>query len=130
MTQTTETPKVGDGATYRLWTDAYACTIIEIRKNGRELVLQRDKAKLLNGFNSGEDDALHFEPGGFCGHTSGTQRYAYEPDPEGQIIRVSRRTRKTRDGEIVEWVQVGQPTKSPGGRATLGVRSEHYDFNF
>ena len=123
----TYTPRVGDGASYRLWSDRYACTVIEVRRNGRELVLQRDQATLLNGVRSGEQDALHFEPGGFCGHVSGVQRYAYERDPEGQIIRVSRRTRK--DGSV-EWVTVGQSTSTPGGRAIIGVRREYRDFNF
>lgn len=125
-TETPKTPKVGDGATYRVWTDCKACTIIEVRRNGRELVLQRDKAVLLNGFNSGEGDALKFSPGGFAGHTSGQQRYRYERDPNGEIIRVSRRN--TAHG--IQWVQVGQPTRSPGGRAMLGVRKEFYDYNF
>jgi hypothetical protein len=122
-----DNPQVGMGATYRLATDTYACTIVEVRKNGRELVLQRDKAKLLNGFNSGAEDALVFTPGGFAGHTSGEQRYEYERDPDGELIRVSRRT--NRSGETI-WVQVGHRTKSPGCRAQLGFRHEHYDYNY
>jgi hypothetical protein len=127
MSNETQTPNVGDGATYRMWTDCYACTIIEVCKNGRELVLQRDKSTLLNGAGSGEPDALGFTPGGFVGHTSGEQRYRYERNPDGEIIRVSKRTRK--NGQV-EWVKVGQATKTQGGRARVGVRHEHYDFNF
>lgn len=122
-----ETPEVGQGATFCLWTDCHACTVIEVRRNGKEAVLQRDKATLLNGFNSDEPDALTFTPGGFAGHTSGTQRYSYERDPNGQIIRVSRRTLK--NGEVI-WKQVGQPTKSPGATATFNGRHEHHDYNF
>ena len=126
-----KSPQVGDGATFRLWTDCKACTVVEVRKNGRELVLQRDKATLLNGFNSGEQDALTFTPGGFAGHTSGNQRYSYEPNPNGEIFRVSRRTCKDSSGNVFfEWVLVGQSTKTPGGRATIGSRHEHYDYNF
>jgi hypothetical protein len=91
------------------------------------VTLRRDKATLLNGAGSDAADKLHFEPGGFVGHTSGAQRYAYEENVEGEIIRVSART--LRDGSIV-WKTVGQSTKSPGGSAYFGARHEHYDFNF
>lgn len=126
QTQTHE-PKVGDGATYTTYSDSKACTIIEVRRNGRELVLQRDKATLLNGVNSGEPDALKCYPGGFAAHFEGTQRYAYERDPNGQTFRVSKRTLK--NGNVV-WKLVGHPTKSPGCSATLSGRHEHYDYNF
>jgi len=120
-------PRVGDGATYTVWSDSFACTVIEVRRNGREAVLQRDKAVLLNGMNSGEPDALVAHPGGFCAHVTGTQRYKYEKDPEGEIFRVSKRTLKS--GRIV-WKLVGKPTKSPGGFATFSGRSAHHDYNF
>lgn len=112
---------VGQAATFTLWTDSYACTVIEVRKSGRELVLQRDKATLVN---QGE---LVFEPGGFVGHVSGVQKYQYERNTDGERIVVSLRTKK--DGSKV-WKKVGQKTSSPGGVARLGVRNEHYDYNF
>jgi len=127
MSQNTETVAVGTGATFTVWTDAYACTVVEVRRNGREVVLRRDKATLLNGFNSGEADALEFTPGGFCGHVEGCQRYAYEPNPEGELFVVTRRTKKNKS---VVWKQKGLPTKQPGGYASFGRRSEHYDYNF
>jgi hypothetical protein len=119
--------EVGDGGTFTVYTDRYAVTVIEVRRNGREIVLQRDKATLLNGFNSGEDDALTFTPGGFCGHTEGDQRYSYEPDPTGEKIRVTLRTRK--DGSKV-YKSVGTRTNEYGGVFRPGERREHYDFNF
>jgi hypothetical protein len=122
-----ESPQVGDAATFTTYSDSWACTVEEVRRGGSQLVLRRNKAKLLNGANSGEADALTFEPGGFCGHTSGHQRYEYEEDPGGRIVKVSRR--KLPSGKVV-WKEVGHPTRSPGCVAHLGHRSEHYDFNF
>lgn len=119
------------GATFTVWTDRYACTVIEIRRNGREIVLQRDHATLLNGFKSGEPDALEFSPGGFVGHTSGTQRYRYERNPNGERIVVSRRVAQNRDGSTrIVWKRKGHPTRQPGGYAKLGMRVEHCDYNY
>lgn len=130
-TETEVRPEVGMGATFTMWTDRYACTIIEVRRNGREVVLQRDKATLLNGFKSGEPDALEFSPGGFVGHTSGTQRHNYQRDPKGERIIVTRREVKNRDGSTrIVWKRKGDPARRPGGYAKLGIRVEHYDYNY
>lgn len=119
-----DTAKVGDGATFTLYTDSNAATIIA--RTATTITLQFDKAELLNGFDSGEEDALQFAPGGFVGHTSGRQRWAHERDPEGRIVKVSRRV--LRNG-AVRWVQVGHGTRSPGCSATAG-RHHFHDFNF
>jgi len=60
------------------------------------------------------------------GHTSGTQRYKYERDPEGEKYVVSKRVL----GGRTCWKQVGHPTRAQGASARLGKRSEHYDFNY
>jgi len=129
--------KVGDGATLCMYSDRQAYTVIKV--TAQSVTLQRDKATLLNGHNSGEPDALTFTPGGFVGHTEGIQRYKYEADPKGEII-VARMKRKPRRvslpcGEWVEnerglfterlapWFKHKSSTVVPG-------RSEHYDFNF
>ncbi len=126
-------PKVGDGATYTLYTDRYACTVIAVSKSGKKVTLQRDHATLLNACNSGEPDALEFSPGGFCGHTSGTQRFSYAPNPNGEKFVVSFRgytdaTYNYQPRPI--WKLVGHATRSPGCSARFGERAEHYDFNF
>lgn len=120
-------PVVGEGATFTLWSDSYACTVVSVSKSGLKAVLQRDKATLLNGMRSDAPDKLQFSPGGFCGHVSGEQRYSYERNPDGQLITVTRRT--LRDGSFV-WKQVGHATRSPGACAYFGRRDEHYDYNF
>ena len=115
------TPIVGDGANVYGYSDVYAHTVVKVSKSGDVAWIQRDKATLLNGANSGEPDALHFSPGGFCGHTSGTQRYSYERDPNGEILRISRR----KDGT---WRTKGAGTGA--SRVRFGERRERYDFNF
>jgi len=127
-TETEVRPEVGMGATLYCYSDRQAFTVIEVKENGRKLVLQRDRAILLNGHGSGEPDALQFSPGGFAGHTSGTQRYRYERNPDGERLVVTRRKRPNAEGYIYK--HVGTPTKQRGGTVVLGKRSEYYDFNF
>lgn len=118
-------PTVGMGATIHCYSDNKACTVIAVSKSGKRITLQRDKATLLNGADSGEKDALQFSPGGFVGHTSGQQRYAYESDPNGSTWEFSLRTYRGK----TRWVLAGDSAKS-GQSCTLGKRHEHYDFNF
>ena len=119
------TPTVGQGANVYGYSDVMAYTVISVSKSGNSAVIQRDKVKLLNGVTSGEPDALKFSPGGFVGHTSGSQRYSYERDPNGETIRISRRTAKRMAGS---WRTPGSGTGA--AHVTFGERSEHYDFNF
>lgn len=128
MNETSYIPKVGDGATVRGWSDRYACTIIEVSKSGKSVKIQRDKATLLNGPDSGEPDALKVYPGGFAAHVSGTQRYSYEPDPEGVIYEVSYRKPSTWNADGC-WVIKGESVRG-GRRVTMGQRYEYYDYNF
>jgi len=111
--------KVGDGATELLYSDAHAYTVIAVSKNGRIITMQRDKATLLNGADSGEPDALKFTPGGFAAHCEGTPRYSYERDPEGGIIKASLRINN-------KW---RRQNCTSSGRVIAG-RHEHYDYNF
>jgi autotransporter-associated beta strand protein len=115
--QTIDELSIGDGATYCGWSDRQAGTIIA--KTATTITWQRDKATLLNGSGSGEADALEFSPGGFSGHTSGSQRYSYERDTDG----ITRKFTKRGDGT---WRLSGAKT----GATLIAGRSEHYDFNF
>jgi hypothetical protein len=115
----TVVPVVGMGATVHGYSDSRAYTVVKVSASGKKVTLQRDKAALLNGVNSGEQDALQFSPGGFCGHTSGTQRYSYEKDTNGQTLSATFR----KNGK---WVVSGTTSE----RVSLDKRSEHYDFNF
>lgn len=142
MTEKFEAPKVGEGATYTIWTDSIACTVIAVSKSGKTVTIQEDKATLLNGFNSGEEDALKAYPGGFAMHVEGNQRYSYEPNSEGRTYKVTLRTIKLRKGghcyaqkgDEVElsyrWKVSGHSTKGRGGDVRFGVRSKHFDYNF
>lgn len=127
--------KVGDGVTVHGYSDAYAYTVIGVTP--ATIRIQRDNAKLLNGCNSGEADALKFSPGGFVGHTSGQQRYEYTPNTGGEIL-VARLQKKPfmryTKGAGTDYPgaygYVAEPAFKTGGNTVTAGRSEHYDFNF
>ena len=127
--RTNGVPVVGGGATFRHAADHHACTIVQVDRNAAgvitRVVLQRDRASLLNGVNSIAPDALQCNPGGFIGHITGTQRYTYAPDPGGVLYVVTPRVRNGR----VAWVQRGQKGAQGASRAHFLAREEHYDFN-
>lgn len=68
------TPVVGMGATEGIGSDSYPYTIIEVRRNGKELVLQGDSYHRTdkNGFSE-------------------NQTYLYSPNPDGRIVVVTLR---------------------------------------
>lgn len=119
---------VGDGATINCYSDRKACTIV--KRDEKRIWVQRDKATLINGYSSGQPDALKFTAGGFHGHTEGVQRYSYEPDPNGEICCYSRR--EWYNDYLKKWmvyyIKVGHPKKN--GESISAGRHEHYDFNF
>lgn len=123
-----DSSKVGDGVTINAYSDRRACTIV--KRTEKKIWIQRDKATLLNGLKSDAEDKLQFSPGGFCGHTSGQQRYSYEADPTATIVCYSRREwynaydRKT----FVRYVRVGEAYRT--GESISAGRHEYYDFNF
>lgn len=123
--------KVGDGATLCGYSDRYAYTVIAVTP--QSITLQRDRTTLLNGFDSGEPDALVCFPGGFAGHVEGTQRYAYERDPNGEIIkaRMIKRPRKVwTEGPDGTYSDVLHPNFKNGSSTVIPGRHEHYDYNF
>lgn len=113
-----KTAEIGDGATENRWTDRKAATIIA--RTAKSITVQLDKQTLLNGATSGAEDALEFAPGGFCGHTSGAQRYAYERDEDGATATYTLR----KNGR---WVKAGQ---AQDGQSLSAGRNGFYDFNF
>lgn len=123
--------KVGDGVTLCFYSDRDAYTVIAV--TAKTITIQRDKATLLNGFESGEPDALQFSPGGFCGHTSGQQRYSYERDEKGSILKCHMKKRPmmvwTR-GEDGKYSDVPTADFRNGSARIIAGRHEHYDYNF
>lgn len=114
---------IGDLFTYTVHTDRTVYEVVRITAAGRKIVLRRCRQTLLNGANSGEPDALVMIPGGFAAHTTGTQRWEVESDPEGEEMTATYREK------IGCWKPVGSATKTPGFRIRPGS-SPHYDFNF
>lgn len=116
--------KEGQGVHWAAGTDTQAGTVTRTSASGRSVFVRKDKAQLLNGRQSGAADALHFAPGGFVGHTSGTQRYEFTPG-DGPEIRFSMR----KDGSFQM-----SGCSSRGSMRSWGVlrdgRTKHYDYNF
>ncbi len=111
--------KEHDGATIHGYTDSKACTVCFA--SPKEIWIQRDNAILLNGADSGEPDALKFTLGGFSAHCSGVQRYRYERECVGPMIKATLR----KNGK---WILKGEGMRT--GREVTAGRSEHYDYNF
>jgi hypothetical protein len=97
--------KVGDGATISLYTDRQAGTICEIRKNGKEVVWQRD---LVSSVNTPAE--RNYE-----------QNWKYATDPNG--IKHTFTLRKNG-----QWIELGKTMKN-GLRLSFG-RNEYYDYGF
>lgn len=105
---------VGDGCTYHLYSDAYACTVIKKTKN--TISVRRDKATLDPNFKP------EFIPGGFAAHciNSSEQKYTYERDENGEVFKLW-------------WSEkYGQWRKGSGAGAFVLTpgRHEFYDYNF
>lgn len=105
--------EVGDGVTMYLYSDAHACTVIA--RTDKTLTIQRDKATRDLSFKP------EWVPGGFSAicTNSGDQKWTYERDPDGEII-------KCRWSEKHGRWQTGSDGSIKIGRG----RYEHYDYNF
>ena len=116
--------KVGDGVSWAKGTDTVAGTVSRVGPS--TIYVREDKATLQNGTESGEADALHFSPGGFVGHTSGEQRYAFEPGsgPEMKFTK-----RKALGGCFKLAGASSRGSMQCWGSLYQG-RDKHYDFNF
>ena len=104
---------VGDGCTYYLWSDSYACTVI--KKTKKTITIQRDKATLSPDFKP------EWVPGGFAAHCTNAedQSYTYERNPNGEIY-------------VCHWSEKeGRYRSGSDGSIKIGVgRHEYYDYNF
>ena len=114
--------RVGDGVRWAAGTDCCAGTVVKVTP--KSVIVVEDEAKLLNGFSSGEPDALKFTPGGFVGHTSGTQRYEFSPG-NGPELRFT--LRKTGLFKLAG-TPVGGSMRGWGN--LYKGRRKYYDYNF
>jgi len=117
-----ETFKAGDTVHWSQGSDTVAGTVSRI--TGTRVYVQAVDATLLNGPESGEPDALRFAAGGFVGHVSGRQRYAFG-DPSGpEVVFTLRKTGRAKQ----------KGTSTSGSMRSWGNLSHghrrHYDFNF
>lgn len=112
--------QAGDLATYSLYTDAHAGRVVEIKRNGKEVVFQEDCATLSANWKP------EVSPGGFVGHCTNNddQQWEYRPNSEGVLIVFTlRRWRGVR-----MWTVKGD---TPDGRNRLSLGQHHFhDYNF
>jgi hypothetical protein len=98
-------PRVGDGVTIAYFSDRKACTILEVSKSGKKVIVQMDSMVRVD--QRGMSDA---------------QEYRYERNPEGSIQEFSLRNNG-------RWVRVGENAKNGTGLITTG-RYGYYDYSF
>lgn len=98
-------PEIGDGATWLIWTDCVACTVVAVSGTGHKVTVQRDRATRT-------DDRGAFDE---------RQEHTFEPDPGGEMLRFSRRTLS--DGRSI-FKMVGTRTGEQGN--TLGHGRREY----
>lgn len=97
------TPKIGEGATLRIWTDCHACTVVKISKSGKVVWIQEDRATVVKGTTY-----------------DGSAEYTYERNPQGRIWRVSLR----KNGA---WKVSGTRSRENGMTVGFGHRREYRD---
>lgn len=98
------TPEVGDGATFLHWSDRSPGTVVEV-VSSKEIVVQADNYKLVNGSTLSE-----------------SQNYEFSPNPDG-----AKRTFTLRKNG--RWVSKGSGMKS-GSTVAVGFRDAYYDPTF
>ena len=94
-------PEIGLGATVCLWSDRLPYTIIKVSKSGKTITLQADRYHRLDSNGMSED-----------------QRYIYQPNINGDIIKASLR----KNGVF----RVSKTNCS----VILGFRQRYYDYSF
>ena len=118
MRKTTKDGKftLGEGATYRIYTDCHAGTVIDINPAGDRFTMQFDDAKLIT--------KMEFVPGGFSAHCMNNyaQKYEYTRNTENGTEEFSLR----KNGS---WKRAKHPMSSPGCEARPG-RHQFHDYNF
>lgn len=100
--------EVGEGVTMRTGAGGLcrAYTVIEVRRSGRELVIQADKVTVLTEQRGWDDTAPK----------------AFEADPNGHIETITKRN----DGTYIE---KGQSKEWYSTRYTVGVRRDWTDYS-
>jgi hypothetical protein len=106
--------EVGDQVYISFWTDKNPGTVVEVKNNGREIVVQRDEYK-------------YDESKGEAGKGMGHQNWICVRDTNGHKDTFTWRTSK---GRNVGYVKKGEPLSRPF-RSQVGLGwSVYYDWSF
>ena len=103
---------VGDGATFLMWTDRKAATVIDVFTKGK-----------YTYFTIQEDNVSRIDSNGM----SDAQSYEYTPNPEG----CTKTFRVTENGYQAVYVnpETGRFVNT-SGNVIVGRRSHHHDYSF
>lgn len=121
MTHLNQNIEVGQKVSFSTHSDVEPATVVN--RTAKTVLVRQDKGTLLNGANSGEEDAMSCEVGGFAAHFEGTQRWHIEDDVDGKLIKFSWREKQEK------WVRSGSNPRMSGNTLLEGWQ-KHYDFNF
>jgi hypothetical protein len=86
-----------------MYSDRRAYTVLSASQGGHSAIIQRDKVRRLDNL----------------GMTDSGQRWSFEPDPDGETLKITLR----KDGV---WRVVG----SRHTTVLIGERDEYYDYSF
>ncbi len=105
-----DVPKVGDGATTLQWSDRKAHTIIEVTET--RIVLQQDTATRTDSYGM-----------------SDVQNYSYSADPNGpkSVFELKTSRKKATKGQKIWTAEGSRPGE--GEKLVIGVRDAHHDFS-
>jgi hypothetical protein len=108
--------KVGTFATLSIGSDCYPYEVVEIKRNGRQLILREMKHDIDPKWK----EKINITPGGFCGHCNNQdeQTWIITPDPNGKLIKANWAPKRNK-------YQVSYYT-----RLYFGHASYYYDYNF
>lgn len=108
-------PRVGDVATFTVWTDAHVVDIVAVSKSGKTVTTRERKAIMVK--------KPTMVPGGFSAVCTERAEYRTEPNPNGCVRKATRR----QDGR---YRFAGHKANDHRGTLRLGVDAYHYDHNF
>ena len=111
--------KVGDVATYTIYTDRKVVDIVKVSASGKTVHGQVRTPELVK--------KPKMIPGGFAAIVVENAEWVTHSNPSGEIMKFTLRTKK--NGTQI-WKRVGSRTNSPGSTLNPHVDAYYYDYGF